>query len=423
MANLAHINHIEFSETPLGHSWCSQFKNSKRDLAKRLIDSLYWVSDERFRVFIDSEIQRLSAQDVTAFYCEREPRRYAKRILPFYKSKKVKNRRSFFGAAMFPIPHNNSHRPEIGSEGIIANVLTGAKRLNPKTVLFHPTAEVLKAKRVKQYVLVTDLIGSGTRITNMLNAFWAIPSIRALNSAKLISFHIVTYAASNIGLSYVLKHQLKPEVHYELKAPSLSDAFSLEELKEIHSFLEHYTKKTKQPSWGYHSWYEQPLLTVFAHGAPNNLPSILHKQGVKGVKPLFKGRSTSKVYNLFSQMNSANAPRGLTNKFDDDEYIAWFLKQPQKQRHVYQVLAKIMTAKSIYHLMDITGLLKSEIESTVTLCRSNGWLEGWQITDRGRELRKYLIKSFEGNPKQSVAVTNSALYYCPMSLGAHRLKI
>lgn len=412
------INSIRFSSTPEGRQWCSQFSHLDKQVSEMLIDSLLWVSSESFKQFINHEIERLSSNCNVAFYCEREPRKYAKKVLPFYKSKKVDRKRTFHGCAQFPVPNHAKHRVEVGSEGLIASLITPAARKSPANILFHPTAEKLKSKRVKKYVIVTDLVGSGTRINDMLDSFWKIPSIRALNSAKLISFHIISYAASKSGLARITQHRLKPEVHFEMECPSLTDAFEEDSLKDIKAFLLTFTKGSRsEDPWGSLSFGDEPLLTVFGHGAPNNIPEILFKGGRKGVKPLFKGRSTATVYKYIAEVESSLEPRGVEHFKNNQDFFAWFLKQPLKHQYFLRVMDSIESCRSVLQLLDVTGIRKTELYSILDLLITNDWLKGWHLTDRGRKLKKYLESQFTQAQAESIDRNSEYLYYCPLSLG------
>lgn len=418
MTNLTIINQIKFSETERGKSWCSQFNPSDRHLAEKLIDALYWVSDEQFRVYIAKELGNLTKSQPTACFCEREPRKRNGKVLPYYKSPRRIRNRKFHGIAMSPIPTEKAHRHEVGSEGVISNIITAGKRENPKNILFHPTAETLQKKKIKQYVIVTDLIGSGTRVRNVLDSFWAVPSIKALYSAKLIKFFIIAYATSKDGRASVLRHKLSPEIRYETESPSFTDAFSDNEENEMRQFLDLYTRKNNNETWASIFSGHGRLLTVFSHGAPNNLPEILHKPGLKGIKPLFKGRSTSSFYQYFRKFESQILPV-LNNKgASENEYLEWLLKQPLRYRHIFQVLSVIGKAKSLYQIMDFTGLKRTDIVSVLELSKAHKWIEDYHITDRGRYLRDHLKSKSVQVSSKGLEQQESELYYCPQSLGA-----
>ncbi|EAQ31779.1 phosphoribosyltransferase-like protein [Idiomarina baltica] len=418
MASLTIINQIKFSETEPGKQWCSQFGHNDRHYAEKLINALYWVSEKQFKVYIAQQLQEVTQSQPAACFCEREPRKRNGKILPYYKSPRRKRNRKFYGVAMSPIPTENAHRHEVGSEGVISNIITSSMRENPNKVLLHPTAQALQKKKVKQYVIVTDLIGSGTRISNVLDSFWAVPSIRALHSAKLINFIVIAYATSRSGRGLVSRHQLNPEIRYETESPSFKDAFSDSEELEIRQFLNRYTKKNKSGTWGSIFNWHDPLLTVFSHGAPNNLPEIMFKPGLTGIKPLFKGRSTSRFYEYSSKFESQILPVPNNRGASENEYLEWLLKQPLRHRHIFQVLSVIGKAKSLYQIMDFTGLKRTDIVSVLELSKAHKWIDDYHITDRGRYLRDHLkSKPVQVNSK-GLEQQESELYYCPQSLGA-----
>ena len=88
------------------------------------------------------------------------------------------------GAGMPPIVVDPSDQ-EVGSEGAIANFITGYERLHRNRVLSHPGPDALRTRRASHIVIVTDFIGSGKRAWEMLEAFWRVATIRNWHSGHL----------------------------------------------------------------------------------------------------------------------------------------------------------------------------------------------------------------------------------------------
>ena len=69
----------------------------------------------------------------------------------------------------------------------------------------HPGPERLRGKTTAgEIVIVTDFLGSGTRVSTMLDKFWAVPTVRSWKSRDMIQFRVVAAAAIPSALSKVV---------------------------------------------------------------------------------------------------------------------------------------------------------------------------------------------------------------------------
>ena len=61
----------------------------------------------------------------------------------------------------------------------------------------------MRTKHVGRIVVVTDFVGSGKRVREMLEAFRAVATLRSWRSYGLIEFHVVAYSGTEVGLQLV----------------------------------------------------------------------------------------------------------------------------------------------------------------------------------------------------------------------------
>lgn len=110
---------------------------------------------------------RLPAGEPAAFYVEREEPSttktvYAQKILS--RGKGLPKRRSAHGVARVIVRPPVRINQTVGSEGIVANLVSQPARAEPARFYVQPSAEILREEAVRHLVVVTDLIGSGTRL-------------------------------------------------------------------------------------------------------------------------------------------------------------------------------------------------------------------------------------------------------------------
>lgn len=145
----------------------------------------------------------------------------------------------------------------------------------------------MREEKVGPIVIVTDFIGSGKRVTEMLEAFARVATLQSWRSYGYVSFHVVAYSGSIDGIATVRASRLRPQVHVVTGCPTIHDVFSGAELSHISDLCRHYPGRQRY-SLGFNNG---GALIAFAHGVPNNAPYILHSTK-RGWQPLFRERST-----------------------------------------------------------------------------------------------------------------------------------
>lgn len=279
------------STTQHGIEWLKNFDADDRVAASLLIDNLMLVGASEFASKINTHLKTLVEQandagQMLAFYAESEVNKDEKKnILPFFPDSE--NGRAI-GDGIPPVTVDPGTQ-DVGSEGIVATLITKFCKANSKACLSHPGPDALRKNKIRKIVIVTDFIGSGRRLYEMLEAFAKVATIQSWVSYHLISFHIVCYSATETGLGFLKSHSLRPDVSVHISCPVIDEAFEGEELGAIKLLCRKYPDRKSGFPFGFNN---TGSLIAFSHGIPNNAPYILHGSQ-KGWKPLFQNRSTA----------------------------------------------------------------------------------------------------------------------------------
>lgn len=288
---------MPLSSTPFAQDWLDKFSEAERPVAAQLVDAVLLVSHQAFQRGLETLLDELAA-DRDAEDLDRPMALYAERAVmtqermdPELGFPIVQALPYFPGAGKGRargkgIPAIDPSEPEVGSEGLIANFITGYERLHRHRALNHPGPDALRKKRPSHTVIVTDFIGSGERVWKMVDAFWRVATLRSWHSYGRIRFAVVAYSGTEDGLRRVRSHNAAPDVRVVQACPTVYTEFRGKAGSAIHDLCKVHPQGHKSPlgyDWG-------GALIAFAHGMPNNAPPILHSHA-NGWKPLFANRS------------------------------------------------------------------------------------------------------------------------------------
>lgn len=420
----------EFIKSAPVVAWLEQFDVGDQSIAIAILNAMRRVSAEDFKRDMRARIKEIAAETdgAVALYAERAvpPRR--KPPLPLFEQPEERPRR----ATGKKIPAVDSS-DEVGSEGIIAQLITELTREDELKFLSHPGPDRLRLESansgtrrsrkavdkvllpVRRFVLVTDLIGSGTRARRYLEAAWQVATVKSLwstRATKGISFEVVAYAATPTGLDVVADHPTHPEIRVVCMCPTISEAFSSRTALEVVRVCIQYDplKKTKgiKEALGFQ---ETGALIAFAHGAPNNTPRILYEVG-EDWAPLFPKRVTAATRGTFSDGFSADyverrliemRQKRLSKGID-------YCGAPPGSLERYLVLAALShSPRSVDVVSRRTGLTQIKVENVLEEARRFGWVDPmFCLTDRGQS---ELIAARVKRAQSSEVPTTPPLYY------------
>lgn len=300
------------SETTEGISWVDQFRPEDQRLACSLLNSLALIEHDELVSAIQDLISYVArnSNGVIGIFAEREIRR-GKGGIPnaLYEQPRRKKNRRAFGQGPQPVKPKLPYDMSVGSEGIIAWLVTDICKQHPGKFISHPSPDQIRKKKVRHFMLVTDMIGSGRRAYEYLNSAWKVASVKSWKSLGLIDFTVVSYTGTEAGISFSKSHKTKPEVRIARSCPTIFTEFDKNKVEKLRSLCIHYDPidHDRTESLGYRG---SEALVVFSHGCPNNVPRLLFKNGKrKSWKPMFPNRGTVASQNAFNSVKGESELR------------------------------------------------------------------------------------------------------------------
>lgn len=408
------------SESQVASDWLSQLADEELLTARVLADAILLVGrDELFRglrhLLDELLLGRADPSSPLALYAERavevdlgeEEDRTRYEIEPFFPS--TESGRAT-GAGVPPLTVQDQ---EVGSEGAIANFITTYERAHRGLVLSHPGPDELRLQRVREIVVVTDFIGSGKRVAELLEAFWRVATIRSWMSYKLIRFVVIAYSGTEAGLDHVRAHRVKPDVRIVRGCPTVHDSFSGQDYQAVLALCRKYPRRDRY-ALGFRN---SGALIAFAHGMPNNAPSIFHRDR-SGWRPLFPNRSAVEADAIFIGSNaddlSRRAEEQLRIRLATEELTQADTKQWLKTMLVLAALEP--RRRSAFQISAATQLPLGEVSTILTNTRIAHWTSRTgALTGLGR---RELTRLRERRQRRIELPTADQPFYYPSQLRA-----
>lgn len=323
-----------------------------------------------------------------------------------------------------------AYQPEVGSEGIVAQLITDLCRQFPKRFLNHPGPDKIRESRARAFWVLSDLVGSGKRAYDYLSAAWKVRSVRSWRSGRFLRFGVIAYAMTQSGQSRIARHPCKPLTSYVQPCPTIFSAFSGSAVDAYVSLCQRYDPVSPksgtfkgEESLGYGGI---GALIAFAHGAPNNSPRIFHKTSRRahGWIPLFPARVTAELprtgfgRSLRAETISARL-NALGNKALAKSPAARSASIEIKKR--YLVLAALSRGQRGDVILAIkTGLSIFEVGHVCNELESFGWIGARRVlTDAGLGELRHLRRTVElRRPSVAANAEVEKTPYYPTSLRA-----
>jgi len=397
--------------------WLEQFALSDRPDAERLLREFQFVDADTFNHNLSTLItSKLPRDEPAAFYVEREVSSTTMTMYPQKRKSRGRGKKPTLRAEGLA---RDVVRPRyvnqvVGSEGVIASLVSQLQRGNPARRWVAPSTDILREMHVRHLVVVTDLIGSGSRISKYLSLLWNTRSIKSWNSYHKARIWVFAYGATNYGLRVAIQHRSSPTVEFVSECPTLRSVTSGAALKAL---CKRYSPE-KIDSLGYK---QVGALIAFAHGCPNDVPAIfrLNSKFVKRPwKALFPGRTTLSI--VVDDEPDALELALDTLGFGSIKHSGAYSRASVQQKKMIVFLCAQSRGRRHWNSMTLaTGLRLEEIEQLRMSAMAQGYLSGHgRLTQAGfallkkmRKTRRILSKSYAPSAKQS---------YYPTSLRAPR---
>jgi len=380
------------ANTEAAIAWLAQFKKSDQARAAQLINAILQVSYQDFMNELTSLI-RARSEDVDgpiALYAEREVRVRLGVPQRLFNETSAKPRRAF-GSSVQPVSPTRAYAPEVGSEGLVAQMITELCRRRPTLFINHPGPDRIRKHRVRSFFLITDVIGSGERAWKYLEAAWRVHSVRSWHSLKLLTFEVLAYSATDSGRQRVKKHPCAPAVYYVQPCPTIDTSFSRFVASRMKDLCVEYDP-VDHDLVGSLGHLGTGALLAFAHGAPNNSPRMLYRRS-SAWKPLFPSRVTETFRADFRKDRSiaaivAGMKRMRQTRLSRSAYL---IAAHPDARLLVLILASLTRGPRFDDAVaGKTALTIAEVQKLVEDAHSLGWIDQKRrVTDEGYRQLQY----------------------------------
>jgi hypothetical protein len=386
-----------------GKEWLEQFEPQDRDAAILLIKSLRLVSHSEFERGIREAVFRHAAasKEPVALYAVREigfagdggqlkrPEIKTEHaglaggrvISQIRKGTATQDKNRAHAIESYFVDRQTRPRMvrginEIGSEGRVAQLITGLVREGGGRFLNHPSLEEMAQARCRLVLFINDSIGTSRQITEFLDAFEQSRTIKSWRSFHYIRYGLIVYSSSSAGLAR-LQRQRERYVFIQSECTSAGHSrwWPEQYRQAIIGLCEKYGKKTTKPK--YSLGYKKSFgLVVFEHGCPNNAPAILWcddlRSRVAGQKPwrgLFPGKSIpSDLAPCFGlRPDSQIGLKGLESVGQRRLAIGEWLRRGSAEGHALLMLLAVVAKKlrRVDIVAEVLGLSNSRCERLV----------------------------------------------------------
>lgn len=414
------------SKTNTGKAWLKNFHGADRGAARSLLNSLTLINLDEVSELIQEQLSELALErsgkrKAVAVYTEREFQEKQA-----FETKQIKKadgsiRERAIGSKGPPAVKPIRGGVRVGSEGTLSSLIAQTVKKHPRVLINTPGPERFRSENspVSTIAIVTDFIGSGTRLLTMLNKFWNVKTVKSWHSTKLVDFVVVAAAATSKGAAAVRSHTSRPDVRVGRTVPTLDSSRFLQLYWDWSNLLQKFSEDDPDDDyiWGYK---DSAAMVLFSYGIPNNAPSILWK-ATGAIKPLYVGNIPSELRLLFwsgsksEQVERAARERGhqLDPSVDIKDQIVLLVLQELRGRFTGQKHYE----RKLRALSESLSLTEADIREAVNiaylrkLITSNG-----RLTEQGYdELRAQSI----ARERNIIVPSNTDPYY-PMSLRASK---
>ncbi|KZK93370.1 hypothetical protein PsAD5_03085 [Pseudovibrio sp. Ad5] len=410
------------SKTETGKAWLRNFEVADRAKARTLLDSLQLINLDEVSESIHKLLDQLASErsgkrKAIAVYAEREFQE--KRVFQTEQVKRSNGsiRERAIGKKGPPPIKPIRGGVRVGSEGIISSLIAQAVKKHTGVLINTPGPNRFRSDKspISTIAIVTDFIGSGSRLTKMLDKFWNVRTVRSWHSTGLIDFVVIAAAATQDGMAAVSSHISRPDVRSNYTVPTLDSSKFEQHQMSWNSLLDKFAEQDPKDDY-VRGFLDSAALILFSYGIPNNAPSILWKN-TKQLKPLYVGNAPSDLRTLFwSGSKSEQVARAASERGYRLDALA-----DVKERIILLVLQELrgrFSRKKVKELSERLSLPRADIMEALKVAYQRKLIEAnGRLTDKGyNELKAQNIN----RERKIVVPTNEDPYY-PITLRASKV--
>jgi hypothetical protein len=296
----------------------------------------------------------------------------------------------------------------VGSEGLVAFVISQAHETKPKSFMNHPGPDILRGKTspAGSIGVVTDFIGSGSRVREMLDAFWAVPSVRSWVSRKWIDFKVIAAAATVAGVANVKRHRLRPQILFQHVAPTIVSFPDWRQAGEWLQLIERYGPDAGRGA-SHYGFGGNAALVAFNYRIPNNTAAILHRTH-DSWRALYDGAAPDDLGPAFR----LRTPNKVIGQAAVDCGVVIATDLPLEDAALVLILTLLRgrwRAGAEVALAERTGMAVPDIMDILARALKHGFVNGsGRLTDAGQA---FLAAGRRSERERPVVATNPAPYY------------
>lgn len=367
------------TDTPRGQRWLNNFALSDRATASLLLNTVELVGQDALRDGLLDLISGLPSRLETPIA-----------LVPV---------RALASGQIY-FPHGRNSKPRLllsqsfpGSEALIANILTGARRIGGGSNPFvaSPSLANMRAARCRSILLVDDFSGSGDQIIRFWRGFKAHPTLRSWLSYHRITYHVAVFAATPVARKKLERTFGTHRVHIHRMCPTIyNQGWEAGDRQAVIDLCERYRSTALEtPALGHGG---TGGLLAMSHSAPNNLPVILWQQyraGNPGWQPFFLDKGVpDDIRPLFAMPDDERRRRSALRRLGQQklERVDWTqLPSADAQKMFLALAAAARRARDRHAVADFTGLSLPAARRAIDLCIALQLVDrSLHLTDRGR---------------------------------------
>ncbi len=293
-----------------------------------------------------------------------------------------------------------AYAPDVGSEGIVAWLVSQVRRLRRTKVLLNPGPNLIRKHKVRRFILVTDFIGSGRRVETYLSSAWRVASVKSWWSRKLLNFEVAAYSSTPSGRARVEAHPVRPLVTIVKACPTLETAFTGATLAAVEKLCLDYDPmgKDMEESRGYGG---VGSLLVFGHGCPNNAPRLLHSRG-PAWSQLFPERIATRSVSSFHERRDVSGASDRLERLRQRRLAqgAWNLHSSETGRSLVLLLASLGRGpRDDDTISRRSGFSLDEVATYLAFAHRFAWIDERRLlTTDGQNLLEHARRWVERRP-------------------------
>lgn len=395
------------SQTARGRAWLTNFATVDQSSMALLLDSLHIADSRDVRSGLKSEIAKLEPllDNGTGYLVPVLSIDDINRVTKEQSRLRADGSQRMPGPLETEVKHTawHTYHPGMpisvtpGSEGSVGSLIrdvTGDSPGKEPSQWLHPgnDLDLLRDRRCRLLVLVTDYSGSGAQAARFAQSFVRHPRVRSWRSFHWLRIIVVAYAISAEARRVLEDCRAVDQVRAAMPAPSFANAeWTSAERASIENICRHYLPpRQRKNALGFNG---SAGLFLTDERAPNNLPTILRRQA-PGWKPFLIGEKGRVVpQDLIGELKQYRPPdRDISAvvKASNQQRLARAIKSGRLRTPADRLVALLaLLAHRTYDPPAISyrlGRPEGEVNSMIDFLKRVGLLSAdLTVTTRGRE--------------------------------------